>query len=199
MNWTPELLGDYKQCMNDIEYFAEKHIKVRHVEYGLVPLKLNDFQKQAIKDYNEKNVFAKYANRMEGKTTIGAIILLHHAIFNEYRVSLIMGPKLQASNEVLELIYDMHENLPEHIQAEIVTRNKTKLEFSNRCSIISAGNNTNSGRGRTLSNIYIDESEFMNTLDEVFTNLYPCISVVNKGKLFAFTSTRTSEYFRDHK
>ncbi len=193
------MIEDYKRCMGDIEYFAEKHIKVRHVELGLVPLKLNEFQRQAIKDYSEKNVFAKYANRMEGKTTIAAIILLHHAIFNQYRVSLIMGPKMQSSNEVLDLIYDMHQNLPEHIQAKIVTHNKTKLEFDNMCAIISGGSNTHQGRGRTLSNIYIDESEFMNTLDEVFTNLYPCISTANKGKLFAFTSTRTSEYFRDHK
>jgi hypothetical protein len=194
---TPELIEDYKRCMDNIEYFAEKHIKVRHTELGLVPLKLNDFQRQAIKDYNEKNVFAKFAYRMSGKTTIASVILLHQAIFNEYRVSLIMGPKLNSSNEVLDVIYDMHQNLPEHIQAKIVTHNKTKLEFDNMCSIISGGSNTHQGRGRTLSNIYIDESEFMPSLDEVFTSLYPCISTTNKGKLFAFTSTITSEYFRD--
>lgn len=194
---TPEMIEYYKRCVADIEYFAEKYIKVRHTELGLVPLKLNDFQRQAIKDYNEKNVFSKFAYRMEGKTTIAAVILLHQAIFSEYRVSLIMGPKLHSSNEALDLIYEMHQNLPEHIQAKIVTRNKTKLDFGNMCSIISGGSNTNIGRGRTLSNIYIDESEFMPSLDEVFTSLYPCISVSNKGKLFAFTSTRTSEYFRD--
>jgi hypothetical protein len=197
MNWTHELIEDYKQSMNDIEYFAEKHIKVKHAEYGLVPLKLNDFQRQAIKDYNEKNVFAKLTHRMAGKTTIAAVILLHQAIFNEYRVSFIMGAKLQSSNAILDVIYDMHQNLPEHIQAKIVTRNKTKLDFDNMCSIISGGSNTHQGRGRALSNIYIDESEFMSTFNEVFNSLYPCISAVNKSKLFAFTSTRTSEYFRD--
>jgi hypothetical protein len=39
----------------------------------------------------------------------------------------------------------------------------------------------------------------MPSLDEVFTSLYPCISTTNKGKLFAFTSTITSEYFREYK
>ena len=196
--WNKENIEDYKRCMEDIEYFAETHIKICHPEKGVIPIELNNFQKQAIKNYNEKNIFADIACRQSGKTTVAAIILLHHALFNSYRVSLIMAPKMMNSNSILEIIYQMYENLPDHIKSvKITTRNKTKLEFDNRCSIISAGSNTYSGRGRTLSNIYIDESEFMTTLDDVFNDLYPCmLFAMNKSKIFAFTSSKTLEYFK---
>ena len=36
MNWTHELIEDYKQSMNDIEYFAEKHIKVKHAAKQMI-------------------------------------------------------------------------------------------------------------------------------------------------------------------
>jgi len=197
MNWTTELLEDYRRCMNDIEYFAETHIKICNPIKGIIPIELSDFQKQVIKDYNEKNIFASTAYRQEGKTTVAAIILLHQALFNEYRVSLVMAPKMEISNSILEIIFEMYENLPDHIKsAKITTRNKTKLEFDNMCSIISGGSSINSSRGRTLSNIYIDENEFMLTLNEVFASIYPCISASNKGKIFALTSTKSLEYFR---
>jgi len=198
MNWTTELLEDYRRCVNDIEYFAETHIKICHPIKGIIPIVLNDFQKQVIQYYSEKNIFASMAYRQEGKTTIAAIILLHQALFNEYRVSLVMAPKIQISNSILEIIIEMYENLPDHIKSTKITIcNKTKLEFGNMCSIISGGSNINSGKGRTLSNIYIDESEFMHTLKEAFDSLYPHISSSNKGKIFALTSTKTSEYFRE--
>ena len=192
-----ENIEDFKRGMEDIEYFAETHIKIYHYEKGIIPIELNGFQKQAIKNYNEKNVFANVANRQEGKTTVAAIILLHQALFNEYRVSLVVAPKMVMSNSILETILEMYENLPDYMKiAKITKRNKTKLEFDNMCSIISAGSNVNVGRGRTLSNVYIDESDFMPTLDEVFTSLYPCISSSNKSKMFSFTSSKTLEYFR---
>lgn len=198
---TPEMIEDYKRCMDDIEYFAEKHIKINNNATGLEPFKLNEFQKEAIKDYKEKNIFAKIGKRIEGKTTIAAIILLHQAIFTEYRVSAIMAPTLVLSNYVLDLIYDMYQNLPDYIKHNIVitTRNKSKIEFSNMCAIYSVGSNSMSLRGRTISNLYIDESEFISSLYEILQNMVPCISVVNKSRLFAFTSTRTSDFFREYK
>jgi hypothetical protein len=200
MNFTREMLEDITKCMNDIEYFAETHIKINKHSTGLEPLILNEFQRNAIKDYKEKNIFAKLGNRIEGKTTIAAVILLHQTIFTEYRVSAIMAPTLVLSNYILDLIYDMYQTLPDYIKHNIgiTARNKTKIEFSNMCAIYSVGSNSMSLRGRTISNLYIDESEFVSSLREILQNMVPCISVANKSRLFAFTSTRTSDFFREY-
>lgn len=199
MNFTREMIEDYKRCMDDIEYFAEKHIKINNHATGLESFVLNEFQRQAIKDYKEKNVFAKLGNRVEGKTTIAAIILLHQAIFTEYRVSAIMAPTMVMSNHILDLINDMYQNLPEYIKhnVDITTRNKSKLEFNNMCSIYSVGNSMPL-KGRTISNLYIDESEFVSSLHEILRDMIPCISSLNNSRLFAFTSTRTTDFFREY-
>lgn len=200
MNFTREMVEELKKCMDNVEYFAENHIKINNHKEGLIPLVLNDFQREAIQDYKDKNIFAKIGRRIEGKTTIAAVILLHQALFNEYRVSTIMAPTMTLSNQILELIFEMYETLPDYFKhnIRITARNKTKLEFENMCAIYSVGSNTMALRGRTISNLYIDESEFVTTLGDILRDIIPCISVVNRSRLFAFTSTRTSDIFREY-
>lgn len=200
MNFTREMIEELTKCMNDVEYFAENHIKINSYKEGLIPLVLNDFQREAIQDYKDKNIFAKIGRRIEGKTTIAAVILLHQVLFSEYRVSAIMAPTMMLSNQILELIFEMYERLPYYFKYNlaITTRNKTKLEFENMYAIYSVGSNTMSLRGRTISNLYIDESEFVSSLGDILRDMVPCISVANKSRLFAFTSTRTSDLFREY-
>lgn len=188
MEFSLEMIKDYIKCANDVEYFAEKYIKINHPYDGIVPIKLNDFQKQVIKDYNEKKYFEKTVPRMKGKTTVAAIILLHQAMFSEYKVSGIFASKLVNGTNILETIFSMYEMLPEYFKklSPITKRNRTKLEFGNMCSIINFGSNPNNGKGLTLSNIYIDESDFIDTFKNILDTFYPVIGIT--GKLFALTS-----------
>jgi phage terminase large subunit-like protein len=200
MVFAREMIEELTKSINDIEYFAKNYIKVPHVDRGLINLELNEFQRQTIKDYKEKNIFAKIGNRIEGKTTIAAAILLHQAIFNEYRVSAVMAPTMMLSNQILDLIFEMYENLPDYFKhnLRITTRNKTKLEFENMCAIYSVGSNSMALRGRTISNLYLDECEFISSLGDILRDMIPCISVVNNSRIFGLTSTRTSDFFREY-
>lgn len=196
MQFTHEMIEDLIRCANDIEYFAERHIKVIHVINGIIPLKLNDFQKQAIRDYEEKNSFANMCSRQQGKTTIAAVILLHQALFKTYNTSVIFAPNMRMSDSILQTILDMYHHLPEYIQVEITTKNKSKLEFATNSSIYSCGSNSESNRGRNITNAYIDECEFVDNLHRIVENLYPAMVSTSLHRLFAFTSTRTSEVFK---
>lgn len=200
MNFTREMIEELKKCIDDVEYFAEKYIKIVHPVDGQISLQLNSFQRQAIRDYKEKNIFAKIDQRQNGKTTIAAVILLHEALFNEYRISAVIAPTLALSNHILDLIYEMYQSLPDYFKynVSVTTRNKTKLEFQNMCAIYSVGSNSMGLRGRTISNLYIDESEFVSSLRDILRDMIPCMSVANKSKLFAFTSTKTSDFFREY-
>src|ERR1035438_8188352 len=60
INWTPEMIVEYQRCSKDPIYFIEKHVKIVHLDEGLVPFVLRDYQKemvQSIKD-NRFSVFA---------------------------------------------------------------------------------------------------------------------------------------------
>ena len=48
LEWTEELIEEYKKCRDDPIYFAEKYIKIVHVDHGVIPIRLYDYQKEII-------------------------------------------------------------------------------------------------------------------------------------------------------
>ena len=83
--WTPEQLQEMALCMMDPIYFAENYIKIVHVDRGLIPLQMYDYQKEiATKIFNNRRV-AVHTARQAGKTTTAVAIILHYIIFNEHK------------------------------------------------------------------------------------------------------------------
>ena len=199
MHYTEFQIQELILCRDDIEYFADNYIKTTS-GHGVVRIKLNDFQRHVIKNYNENKTFFMPAGRQEGKTTVASIILLHQALFTEYRVSIIFARTKAMSDHILSIITEMFDRLPDFLTStKMTTRNKGKIEFENLCSIISAGSNVDYGKGRALSNIYIDESEWFDKLDDVMVSLYPCMAAMPYAKLFSLSSTFTGDTFRKYK
>ena len=50
---TADHIKEYKRCMDDPIYFAENYIKIVHVDKGLIPIELYDYQKRIIKALQE--------------------------------------------------------------------------------------------------------------------------------------------------
>ena len=66
-NWTQEQLAEMAKCMLDPIYFAENYIKIVHVDRGLIPLQMYDYQKEiATKIFNNRRV-AVLTARQAGK------------------------------------------------------------------------------------------------------------------------------------
>jgi phage terminase large subunit-like protein len=199
MKYTNEQIREISKAMDDIEYFAENFVKINHPVHGLASINLNDFQRQVIRDFTSKKIFFTPGPRQKGKTTIAAIILLHQALFNEYRTSIIFARNKVATDSILKCVVDMYDTLPDFMKvSSIIKRNKSKIEFENYCSIISAGNNVDYSRGMTISTVYIDESEWFDNLDAVMKGLYPVMASVNYSRLFALSSTYTGVTLEYH-
>lgn len=197
MEYTNEQIKEISRCSEDIEYFANTYVKMS-TPYGVDSVKLNDFQRKVIEKYSKEKVFFIPSGRLEGKTTVAAIILLHQALFHDSRVSVVFARTKSNSNDIIELIAEIYDRLPEFLSfIKLTTRDKSKLEFDNMCSIISAGPDPNYGRGRAISTIYIDESDFVSNLKDIINTLYPCMSSLSYSKLFALTSTFTGDTFRE--
>lgn len=192
-------INEYMKCANDIEYFAETYVKAWHPVNGLQSIKLNDFQKEAIKEFKEKKLFAKIAERQKGKTFVASLLLLHDSLFNDNKTSIIVSTKIDMGNHILLRINEMYDNLPEFLKMTKKTiNNRRELEFENGSRIRSIGSNSNLMRGLTISNVYFDESEWIPEVDKIIVAFYPCL-VVSGGKMFAFTSSRTLEAFRERR
>lgn len=197
MKYTEEQAIEYVRCMEDIKYFAEKYIKIRyHTAYGLkndkshVSIVLNDTQKNVVKDFNIEPQFFSLEARMSGKTTIAAIIILHQSIFREYFTSGIFTRKMINGQYIMELIYDMYENLPDFLKlgAAIIEGNKRKTEFENFASIHYFGSNVFSTRGRTINLMYLDEYEWISNKDEIKECLLPYVGI--NSKMFGLSTAK---------
>jgi len=44
VEWSPDMLKEFMKCSEDPIYFAEKYIKIVHVDRGLIPIVLYDYQ-----------------------------------------------------------------------------------------------------------------------------------------------------------
>jgi hypothetical protein len=85
-----------------------------------------------------------------------------------------------------------YENCPMHIKAGVTTYNKGSLDFENGSRIVSATTTENTGRGMSISLLYLDEFAFVRpSIAELFwTSITPTLSTGGKAII---TSTPNSD------
>lgn len=187
-NWTPEQMTEMAKCMMDPIYFAENYIKIVHVDRGLIPLKMYDYQKEiALNIFNNRRV-AVLTARQAGKTTTAVAIILHYIIFNEFKNVGILSNKGDSSKEVLERVKLAYENLPKWMQHGIEEWNKNSIELENGCKVYAGTTTSSSIRGKSIAFLYIDECAFVEGYEEFFASVYPTLSSGEETKLL-MTST----------
>lgn len=157
ISWTPELLEEFIKCQEDPIYFSEKYIKIVHVDRGLIPIVLYDYQKEIIVAFNENRRTAVVTSRQAGKTTTAAALILHYILFNEHKTVALLANKGDAAREILDRIKLAYEALPKWMQSGIVTWNKGSIELENGCKVIAAATSSSAIRGKSVSLLYIDE------------------------------------------
>lgn len=72
---TQEHLEELKKCMDDPIYFAERYMKIVHVDKGLIPIQLYDYQKKMIRAMNDNRFSIVLSCRQSGKCVTGDTLL----------------------------------------------------------------------------------------------------------------------------
>lgn len=188
IEFTPEMIREYVKCSKDAIYFAEKHIKIVHVDHGLIPIKLYDYQKDIIHAITGSRRVTVNTSRQAGKTTTAAAVILHYVLFNDHKTVALLANKGDAAREILDRIKIAYEALPKWMQQGVAEWNKGSVEFENGCKIIAAATSSSGIRGKSISFLYIDETAFVEGWDEFFASVYPTISSGKTTKIL-FTST----------
>lgn len=130
--------------------------------------------------------------RQSGKSTSAAGYLLWYAMFVPDSTILIAAHKYTGAQEIMQRIRYAYENCPNHIKAGVTTYNKGSLDFENGSRIVSATTTENTGRGMSISLLYLDEFAFVRpTIAEQFwTSITPTLSTGGKAII---TSTPNSD------
>ena len=188
VEWTSEMIQEYVKCAKDPIYFSEQYIQIVHVDHGLIPIKLYDYQKEIIKQISEHRRMAVNTSRQAGKTTTAVAVILHYVLFNEHKTVALLANKGDAAREILDRIKIAYEALPKWMQQGVIEWNKGSVEFENGCKIIAGATSSSAIRGKSISFLYIDETAFVENWDEFFASVFPTISSGNTTKIL-FTST----------
>jgi len=188
IQWTPDMLQEYVKCAQDTLYFVEKYIKIVHVDHGLIPLQVYDYQREIIEKMGNNRQVAVCTSRQAGKTTTAVAVILHYVLFNDHKTVALLANKGDAAREILDRIKIAYEALPKWMQQGVVEWNKGSVEFENGCKIIAGATSSSAIRGKSISLLYIDETAFVENWDEFFASVFPTISSGNTTKIL-FTST----------
>ena len=83
VEWTEETLQEYVKCKDNPLHFVENYVQIIHVDKGLVPFEMYDYQKDMIKKFNDNRFVICKMPRQTGKSTTIIAFLLHYLLFNE--------------------------------------------------------------------------------------------------------------------
>jgi hypothetical protein len=188
IEFTQDMVGEFIKCAQNPTYFAEKYIQIVHVDRGLIPIKMYDYQKEIVDKITTNRRVAVVTSRQAGKTTTAVAVILHYVLFNEHKTSALLANKGDAAREILDRIKIAYEALPKWLQQGVIEWNKGSVEFENGCKIIAGSTSSSAIRGKSISFLYIDETAFVENWDEFFASVFPTISSGETTKML-YTST----------
>ena len=186
--WTQEQVQEWMKCAQDPIYFAEKYIKIVHVDRGFIPIRLYEYQKEIIEKITNNRRVTVVTSRQAGKTTTAAAVILHYILFNDHKTVALLANKGDAAREILDRIKAAYEALPDWLQQGVEEWNKGNITLENGCKVLAAATSSSAIRGKSISLLYIDEAAFVEGWDEFFASVYPTISSGDTTKIL-FTST----------
>jgi hypothetical protein len=188
IEFDQDMIQEYVKCAKDPIYFAEKYIKIVHVDHGLIPIRMYEYQKEIANAITHNRRVTVNTSRQAGKTTTAAAIILHYVLFNDHKTVALLANKGDAAREILDRIKIAYEALPKWMQQGVIEWNKGSVEFENGCKILAGATSSSAIRGKSISFLYIDETAFVENWDEFFASVFPTISSGNTTKIL-FTST----------
>ena len=192
---TQKELDDFVKCCDPINgylYFMDNFFYIQHPTRGSLLYHPWPYQERLIETYHKYRFSISLMPRQSGKSTSAAGYLLWYAMFVPDSTILIAAHKYTGAQEIMQRIRYAYENCPDHIKAGVVTYNKGSLEFENGSRIVSATTTENTGRGMSISLLYLDEFAFVRpSIAELFwTSITPTLSTGGKAII---TSTPNSD------
>ena len=192
---TQKELDDFIKCCDPNTghlYFMDNFFYIQHPTRGSMVYHPWPYQQRLIETYHNYRFSIALMPRQSGKSTSAAGYLLWYAMFVPDSTILIAAHKYTGSQEIMNRVRYAYENCPDHIKAGVTTYNKGSLDFENGSRIVSATTTENTGRGMSITLLYLDEFAFVRpTIAEQFwTSITPTLSTGGKAII---TSTPNSD------
>ena len=194
---TYDQLLELDKCAHDPIYFCRHYVKIQHPTRGAIKFDLYQFQEDLLRMYQHNRYCIALSARQTGKSITSAAFLLWFAIFHDDKTILIASNKNSNAMEMIFRIRYAYENLPMWMKPGVKDDgwNKHNIAFDNESRIISEATTENSGRGLSISLVFLDEFAFVkrSVQEEFWTSIAPTLST---GGACIITSTPNGDLDR---
>ena len=178
VEWTDESVTEFVKCSKNLRYFINNYVQIIHVDRGLVPFEMYDYQNDMIDKFENNRFVICKMPRQTGKSTTIIAFLLHYVLFNENVNVAILANKGAVARELLSRLQLAYEHLPKWLQQGVVIWNKGNIELENGSKILASATSGSAVRGSSFNIIFLDEFAHVpsNIAEQFFTSVYPTIS-----------------------
>lgn len=187
--YTQDELDEIKKCANDIVYFAEKYAVVM-TDNGIQQVKLREYQKDLLRDFQHNRFNIVLASRQMGKTVTASIFNAWYLTFNYDKTTLLLANKSESTKEIIDKAKVVIENLPFFMKPGIIKYDVMNVRADNGCRLVGQSTTAKSGIGFTIHNLYLDEFAHVHPtiVNSFYENVYPTLSA-SKISRINITST----------
>ena len=195
--YTPEEMEEWIKCSQDPVYFATTYIKITHVDRGLIPFEMWDFQKDMMRLMHENRFVIGKLSRQVGKSLTTVSYILWYILFNEQKTVGILANKGSLAREILSRLVLAYENLPFWLQQGVSTWNKGNIELGNGCEVHALATSGSAARGMSFSLVMLDEFAFLhpNQAESFFESVYPTISSGKETKIIIVSTPKGLNHY----
>ncbi len=197
IEFTQKQIEEYVKCAKDPIYFIRKFVKIIHVDHGLIPLDLYEYQERMVSTFNDNRFVITKMPRQSGKSTAVVGYILHYILFNQDKNVALLANKAELARELLDRLKKAYENLPLWLQQGVVVWNKGSIELENGSKIIATSTTGSAARGQSFSLVFLDEFAFVphGLADDFFKSVYPTISSGTETKMIIVSTPKGMNHF----
>jgi hypothetical protein len=187
--YTEAELKEIAKCANDIVYFAETYAVVM-TDNGIQKVKLREYQKDLLRDFQHNRFNIVLASRQMGKTVTASIFNAWYLTFNYDKTTLLLANKSESTKEIIDKAKVVIENLPFFMKPGIIKYDVMNVRADNGCRLVGQSTTAKSGIGFTIHNLYLDEFAHVHPtiVNSFYENVYPTLSA-SKISRINITST----------
>lgn len=193
--WTEKNINEILLCSDPDTgpaYFLSNFFFIQHPTKGKIQYKAFEYQERLLDSYHGNRFSVNMLGRQLGKTTTAVGYLLWYAMFVSNSTILIAAHKYTGASEIMQRLRYAYELCPDHIRGGATSYNKQSIEFDNGSRIVAQTTTETTGRGMSISLIYLDEFAYVppNVATEFWTSISPTLATGGKAII---TSTPNSD------
>lgn len=159
--YTPHMIQELMKCRKDPVYFMKNYVKIQHPKRGIIKFELFEYQERFVRHMEDNRFTITLQPRQCGKTLTVAMYLLWFATFTPDMTVLIASKNQNHALEIASRVRFAYEELPNWLKAGLKYYNRHNIEFDNGSRINSEATTEKTGRGLSISKLYLDELAFI--------------------------------------